>query len=203
MKAEGHPATRPMLAADVVVGFRRLRITNALAELCVEQGYRATTIGQVAKRAETSRGTLYELFTNKDEIFIALLERVTVDLLTLIDESCAAEGGEPKKRAEAGLEALLSWVAADPPAAWVLIVEAPAGPEGAFSLHLDTLAGFAKRLDRNRPGEVDLPGPISELIVGGTASILRGLLIAGDAERAPALLPELLTYLHQPFLAEA
>lgn len=203
MRAQGRPITRPMLTADVVIGFRRLRITDALAELCVEQGYRATTIGQVAKRAGTSRGTIYEIFANKDEIFVALVERVAADLFTLVDQSCAPEEREPIRRIEAGLEVLLSWVADDPSAAWVLLVEAPSGPEKAFALHLDLLVGFAERLDRNRPGEVMLPGPIAELIVGGIASILRGLLVSGDAERAPSLLPELLTYLGQPFLAEA
>ena len=115
----------------------------------------------------------------------------------------ATDEGEPIRRIETALECLLSWVAAEPAAAWVLIVEAPAGPEGAFGVHLDVLAGFAERLDRNPPGEAALPGPITELIIGGIASILRGILISGEAERAPALRPELLNYLRQPFLAEA
>jgi AcrR family transcriptional regulator len=191
-----------LLSADVVVGFRRLRITNALAELCVEQGYRATTITHVAKRAACSRGTIYEQFANKDEIFVGLVERVSGELFALIDESCAAEEGEPIARIETALKTLLDWVAAEPSAAWALLVEAPSGPEGAFGLHLDALAGCAERLDRNRPGEAALPGPVAELIVGGIASILRGTLIAGGARRAPALLPALLLYLRQPFLAE-
>ncbi|HUB99549.1 MAG TPA: TetR/AcrR family transcriptional regulator [Solirubrobacterales bacterium] len=192
-----------MLSADVVGNFRRLRITSALAELCVEQGYRATTITHIAKRAGCARGTIYELFDNKDEIFVTLLERVAAELFVLVDESCASAEGGPSKRTETGLRALLSWVGTDPCAAWALIVEAPSGSAEAFGLHFDLLAGFAERLDRNRPGEAVLPGPVAELIVGGIASILRGLLIAGDAERAPELLPELLTYLRQPFLAEA
>lgn len=203
MRAQREPTVRPMLAADVVGNFRRLRITNAFAELCVEQGYRATTISHVAKRAECARGTIYEFFANKDEIFIALLERVAAELFARVDESCASEDVEPIMRIEAALGTLLAWVAVEPAAAWALVVEAPSGPEGAFGLHLDVLAGFAERLDRNSPGEAALPGPVAELIVGGIASILRGTLIAGDAKRAPALLPELLMYLRQPFLAEA
>lgn len=202
MKMQREPTVRPMLPVDIVVNFRRLRVTNALAELCVEQGYRATTISHVARRAGCARGTIYELFANKDEIFVALLERVAAELFTLVDESCASEEGEPFTRIETGLGTLLSWVAAEPSAAWVLIVEAPSGPEQAFGLHLDALAGFAERLDRNRPGEAALPGPVAELIVGGIASILRGTLIAGDAKRAPTLLPGLLAYLRQPYLME-
>jgi AcrR family transcriptional regulator len=192
-----------MLAADIVAGFRRLRITNAFAELCAEQGFKATTISHVAKRAGCARGTVYEFFANKDEIFIELLEHVAAELFTRIDESCPSAGGEPLTRIEAGLKTLLSWIATEPSAAWVLIVEAPSGPEQAFSLHLDVLAGFAERLDRNHPGEAALPGPVAEVIVGGIASILRGTLIAGNAERAPALLPGLLAYLRQPYLMEA
>lgn len=203
MSGQDPSVTRPMLGADVIDDFRRVRVTNALAELCVEQGYRGTTIGHIAKRAGTSRGTVYELFTNKDKIFDALLERVAAELFLLVDESCAAAQGEPIGRIETALESLLTWVAAEPAAAWVLIVEAPSGPERAFGVHLNALAGFAERLDRNRPGDAALPGPISDLIIGGIASILRGILISGEAERAPALRPELLTYLRQPFLAEA
>jgi AcrR family transcriptional regulator len=191
-----------MLSVDVVADFRRLRITSALAELCVEQGYRATTISGVAKRAECARGTIYELFGNKDQIFVALLERVAAELFAQVDESCTAEDVEPIVRIEAALEALLAWVAAEPAAAWVLIVEAPSGSKRAFALHLDVLLGFTERLDRNRPGELAIAAPVAELIVGGIASILRGTLIAGDAKRAPELLPGLLMYLRQPFLAE-
>ena len=199
MKLRSGPALRPKLSAEFMGNFRRRRITSALAGLCVEQGYRATTIAHVAKRAGTSRGTVYELFDNKDDIFLALLEGAAAELFGRVDESCAAENAAPITRIEAALERLLAWVAAEPAAAWVLFVEAPSGPPEAFGLHFGLIAGFAERLDRHPPGDAALPGPVAEMIVGGIASILRGTLVAGRADRAPQLLPELVAYLRQPF----
>jgi AcrR family transcriptional regulator len=196
MRVRKRPVARPMLTDDVLSGFRWLRIANAIAELCVEQGYTATTVAHIAKRAKCSRGAIYE-FGNKDEIFVAFLGQVVAGLFDRVDESCAAGDGDPAVRKEAALRTVLEWVAVEPASAWALLVDAPSGPAEAFALHLDALAGFAERLDRSQAGEGATGRSVAELIVGGIASILRQTLIAGDAKHAPALLPELLTFLRQ------
>ena len=54
---------------------RRHRILDAAAELIIHHGYDKTTIGDVANRVGLSRGLIYLLFKNKDDLLEALLAR--------------------------------------------------------------------------------------------------------------------------------
>lgn len=63
---EGSPASGD--AAD-----HRRRLLDALATSIAESGYRATTVGDIVRRARTSRRTFYEHFTGKEDCFAALL----------------------------------------------------------------------------------------------------------------------------------
>ena len=49
----------------------RLAIEDAAIELFMEQGYHATSMRQIAKRAELALGGIYNHFASKDEIFEA------------------------------------------------------------------------------------------------------------------------------------
>jgi AcrR family transcriptional regulator len=50
-------------------------ILNAASELFAEAGYANTTVVQIAARADAAVGTLYQFFTNKEDILKALVER--------------------------------------------------------------------------------------------------------------------------------
>jgi AcrR family transcriptional regulator len=50
-------------------------ILNAASELFADAGYANTTIVQIAARADTAVGSLYQYFTNKEDILKALVER--------------------------------------------------------------------------------------------------------------------------------
>ena len=47
---------------------------DALAELTAEQGYEATKISDIVKRAGVARKTLYDNFEGKEEVFLAAFE---------------------------------------------------------------------------------------------------------------------------------
>ncbi len=59
---------------------RRQQLIDAAAECFDEFGYAAVTVEMIAGRAQTSRPTFYAYFGSKDEIFLALVERVSEDL---------------------------------------------------------------------------------------------------------------------------
>jgi AcrR family transcriptional regulator len=54
---------------------RAQAILNAASELFAEAGYANTTVVQIAARADAAVGTLYQFFTNKEDILKALVER--------------------------------------------------------------------------------------------------------------------------------
>jgi len=53
-------------------GFRR-RLLDGLAAAIAADGYRATTVGEVVRRARTSRRTFYQHFADKEACYVALL----------------------------------------------------------------------------------------------------------------------------------
>ncbi|HEX9069425.1 MAG TPA: TetR/AcrR family transcriptional regulator [Ktedonobacterales bacterium] len=57
-------------------GQRRIdAILNAASELFAQAGYTNTTMVQIAAQADTAVGSLYQFFTNKEDILKALVER--------------------------------------------------------------------------------------------------------------------------------
>ena len=59
-------ATRPQLPQEFVAAHKRRRMIDAMAELCAEQGYEATKIADVVRRAHVARKTLYDNFSGKE-----------------------------------------------------------------------------------------------------------------------------------------
>src|SRR6201991_908468 len=50
-------------------------ILNAASELFAEVGYESATIIEIAARADTSVGSMYQFFANKEAILYAIIER--------------------------------------------------------------------------------------------------------------------------------
>ena len=77
------------------------RILDTAADILEEQGLRACTTNNIARRAATSVGSLYQYFPNRDSIMVALIDRETQTLLNAL-------GNEPRPGDwKARLEALV------------------------------------------------------------------------------------------------
>jgi AcrR family transcriptional regulator len=186
---------RPLLAQEFVARHKRRRFVDALAGLCVEQGYRAVTVSGLCVRARLARATFYELFLNMDEVFFVGVEAGFEEAIGLTEDACRAPSGSVEQRLEAGLAALLDLLAGRPEIAWMCLVEAPAVMPRGLALYEDALSRCEHALrDAVPPGQDRPTRPAAEFAVGGIASILRTRLQHGEAERLAALLPELLGF---------
>jgi AcrR family transcriptional regulator len=93
-----------MTAAD-----RRAAILDAARSAFADTGYHETSLDSVAGRAGVSKALLYEHFSSKRELYIAMLEMHVEELIERISAAVAgAEPGEPRMRA--GLEAFFGFV---------------------------------------------------------------------------------------------
>ncbi|SDH01682.1 TetR/AcrR family transcriptional regulator [Nonomuraea jiangxiensis] len=72
----GRPPVDPARQAE-----RAHRILDAAAELILRWGYDKTTIDDVARRAEVSKGTIYLHWRTRDDLFAALLRRERVHMV--------------------------------------------------------------------------------------------------------------------------
>lgn len=93
-----------MSAAD-----RREAILDAARSAFAERGFHETSLDSVAERAGVSKALLYEHFSSKRELYVAMLEMHVHELVERISGAVAgAEPGEPRMRA--GLEAFFGFV---------------------------------------------------------------------------------------------
>ena len=93
-----------MSAAD-----RRAAILDSAREAFAETGYHETSLDAVAERAGVSKALLYEHFSSKRELYVAMLEVHVAELIERIAGAIAeAEPGEARMRA--GLEAFFGFV---------------------------------------------------------------------------------------------
>lgn len=121
-----HNLTREQVARD-----QRSRILLAVAEAMAEQGYVATSVGEVLRRAGVSRETFYQQFSSKEDCFAAAYEQaVTLLISRIMATTGAADMPEASRsRIEYLLGAYLDGLADEPAFARVFLIEVyAAGP---------------------------------------------------------------------------
>src|SRR3954449_11633281 len=116
-----------MSAAD-----RREAILDAARTAFADTGYHETSLDAVAERAGVSKALLYEHFSSKRELYVAMLEMHVHELVERIAGAVAgAEPGEPRMRA--GLEAFFGFVE-ERRGAWRIMFRNAGDPDVAIRL---------------------------------------------------------------------
>ena len=85
---------------------RPQELLAAAIELFVERGFAATRLEDVARRAGVSKGTLYLYYTNKDDLFKAVVRQT---ILPMIDDAEASVTEFDGHSAELLRHVILSW----------------------------------------------------------------------------------------------
>jgi AcrR family transcriptional regulator len=192
-------ATRPQLPQEFVAAHKRRRMIDAMAELCADQGYEATKIADVVRRAHVARKTLYDNFAGKEELFLAAFDTILEDAEAEVAEACDAVDADWVARTEAGLRALLEYVAAHPYAARLALVEAPAATPASAARYEAAIDGFIARLREAAPPGPGRPATLEEALVGGTVWIVQRQVRRDGGAGAPDLLPELTEFVVSPY----
>jgi AcrR family transcriptional regulator len=191
--------TRPVLPREFVAVHKRRRIMDAMAELSAEQGYEATKIADIVRRAGVARKTLYDNFDGKEEVFLAAFDSAVAEISTQVEEACAAADPQWADRLAAGLHAFLVYVAENSAAARMCLIEAMSATPAASARYDDAMEKFVELLRRNAPTETGLPDTIEETLVGGVAWVLHQQIRRSGAEQALGLMPELLDFVLSPY----
>jgi AcrR family transcriptional regulator len=193
-------ATRPQLPQEFIAAHKRRRMIDAMAELCAEQGYEATKIADVVRRAHVARKTLYDNFSGKEELFLAAFDLTMTEAETQVAETCdpvTDQGWEA--RTEAGLRAVLEFVAAHPAEAKLCLVEAPAASVESAARYEAALENFIGRLREAAPSGAGRPATLEEALVGGAVWIVQREVRRDAADQAADLLSELTQFVISPY----
>jgi AcrR family transcriptional regulator len=172
---------------------------DAMAELSAEQGYDATKIADIVRRAGVARKTLYDNFDGKEDLFLTAFSTANRELMMAVEEACAESDGIWQKRIEAGLAAILEFFAERPAVAKMCMVEALSATPAASARYDAAVEQFVEKLRLNTPANLGLPGTIEETLVGGVAWILNQQIRRGEASQVMDLLPELSEFVLSPY----
>jgi AcrR family transcriptional regulator len=176
---------------------------DAIAELTAEQGYDATKIGDIVRRAGVARKTLYDNFEGKEEVFLAAFDAAVNEAMRRIEAECAKVEGGWEERVQTGLAAFLGYVAEQPALARMCMIEALSATPAATEHYEDAMQRFVELTRENVPHDDQLPETIEETLVGGVAWIVYQQIRRHETEKAEDLLPELSEFMLAPFQGAA
>ncbi|MBX2976298.1 MAG: TetR/AcrR family transcriptional regulator [Ignavibacteriaceae bacterium] len=69
--------------------FRRNEIQQAASKLFAVKGFNSTTLEEIAEAAEFGKGTIYNYFQNKEEIYLSIISDVLENIGNILEESDA------------------------------------------------------------------------------------------------------------------
>jgi AcrR family transcriptional regulator len=175
-------------------------MVDAMSELCAEQGYEATKIADVVRRAHVARKTLYDNFSGKEELFLAAFDATLADAEAEVAKACdPVPEDDWQERIKSGLGAVLDFVAAHPAEAKLWLVEAPAATQASAVRYLAALEDFIDSLRGAAPAGPGRPATLEESLVGGVIWIIQREVRNDTAAKAPGLLAELAEFLISPY----
>jgi AcrR family transcriptional regulator/DNA-binding MarR family transcriptional regulator len=160
---------------------QRARMLNSAVAVISELGYEQMSVARVTSRARVSRRTFYDVFTDREDCFLAIFEDAVERASELVRDAYERETGDWQARVRAGLVALLGFLDEEPAVASLLVIDAlRAGPR-ALQRRAEILrcAGVVLDVGGSRSKSA---GELSELtgegVVGAVFSVIHTRLLA-------------------------
>jgi AcrR family transcriptional regulator len=129
-------AYRKTAATEARKDARRKKLLDAATRMFGTHGYHAATVPMIVADADSSVGSFYMHFRNKEDIFAAVLEALGERTAEVLNDARARQP-DSLKRVGAAVESLFLFLADNPQEARILIVES---------------SGLSSRLEKVRRG---------------------------------------------------
>jgi AcrR family transcriptional regulator len=196
-----NPVPGPRGGGLYVSELQRTRLLNAAFELVAEQGYRRMAARKVAERAGVSPKTFYDLFTDREDCFLAAFDHAVEELAAVARPAYEGEK-EWSGRIRAGLGALLDCLDGEPELCRLVFVEALGAGPRVLERRAQVLGELEKIIDEGRTGlkgAGELPRLTAAGIVGATFSVIHGRLLEQPPAPLSGLLGELMATIVLPY----
>jgi AcrR family transcriptional regulator len=180
------------------------RLVTAMLIASGEMGYEEVSVKDVLERAPASRATFYKHFDDKEDCF-AQAYRELCDWLYERIVSAASRQRTWREALRAGLTELLEFCATESAIAQALFVEVHAAGPRARAQREELMERLAQSLDGARAEtspERAPPSVTATFTVGAVDNLVTAKLMAGDAPKAPELLPGLLYFVVGQYFGE-
>jgi AcrR family transcriptional regulator len=186
------PKGRHGLSRAFIASNQRERLLDAIANVVAEKGYAGTRVADITDYAGVSRKTFYELFTDKEECFLAAFDAITK---LLMDRMAGAltdlSDSNWRVRVRALLGEFLRFLAGEPAFAQMCIVEVlGSGSEGLArrDAAIEAFFPIVDYIPRSQPGAEQWLAPLTPVFVtGGILEVIYAAIRRGDTATLPAL----------------
>jgi AcrR family transcriptional regulator len=179
---------------------QRARLLGAAVPVVDELGWSGVTVADIASRARVSRRTFYDLFANREDCLLAVLD----DAIGCVESDLAgASLGEVSwvERVRTGLWTILCFLDRDPVLARVCVVQSARGSRRVLEAREEILARLAGVLEEGPPvGGRQVPSLTAEGLVGAVVAILYKRLLNGERAQLTALHGDLMGMIVLPYL---
>ena len=204
IERERLPSGRADLPEPLVAHSQRERILTAMAATCATKGYGATTIADICEPAGVSRATFYELFKDKEDCLQASMELSLADAMGRIVEVYSPDKPWATMVRDAAAS-FLELLAARPDFARMALIEAPAAGGRSLEMYASGKRVLQALLDRGRSDPIEeqgIPSSAGRGALAAAESLIVGQILAGNTERLPELLPDIVYIVTIPYLGQ-
>jgi len=203
-RAEGRlPSGRSDLPRQFIVKSQRERIVDATAAIVAEKGLAALTIPEIARRANVSHQTFYDIYSSKHDAFLGAQKVGMHQALTVAVDAYQAQLPDWPRAAHAGLRALLEYLASEPAHAHLSVVDTFAACPQALEIRNATLTAFGAYFGPGyelASGHVEVPAIAAEAIAGGVWQVMHHYVENDCIAELPGASAQLTYFALTPFL---
>jgi AcrR family transcriptional regulator len=184
---------------------QRSRMLHSAVQVISEVGYREMSVARVTGRARVSRRTFYDLFEDREDCFLAVLEDAVARVAELVVAAYEHERGW-RERVRSALAELLSFLDGEPGVCSLLVLDALGAGPRVLERRAEVLAQLGEAVHKGgsqaRSGR-ELPLLTGEGVVGAVFSVLHTRLLAKRAGSLVELLNPLMGMIVLPYLGPA
>lgn len=204
IEQERLPSGRGDLPEPLIAHSQRERILTGMAEACAAKGFNGATIGDIVEAAGVSRATFYELFKDKEDCLQASMELSLADAMGRIVEVYSPDKPWATMVRDA-TATFLDLLATRPDFARMALIEAPAAGGRSYEMYASGKRVLQALLDRGRNDPIEeqgIPSSAGRGALAAAESLIVGQILAGNTERLPELLPDIVYIVTVPYLGQ-
>jgi AcrR family transcriptional regulator len=201
LRAQGRlPSGRSAIPKQLITKSQRERIVDATAAIVAEKGLAKLTIPEIARRANVSHQTFYEMYPSKHDAFLGAQKVGMHQALHVTMDAYNEHQDSWPLAVAAGLRALIDYLSTEPAHAHLSVVDTFAASPEALEIRNKALAAFAAYLRRGFELAPDAPTIAPEAIVGGIWQVLHHYIANDRVADLPAVAPQVIYFALTPFL---
>jgi AcrR family transcriptional regulator len=187
------PSGPHRLTADEVAADQRQRLVDAMVQLAGKRGYASTSVASIIERAEVSRKTFYEHFSDRESLLLAAFDATSSVALEEV-RSVPRRTGEPIRQIEALMRRLCRVARERPDTITLSTIEIAAADPAGLERHDRLMGEYGELIDeflRTKSKQPVLSPMLARALAGAAHRTIDARLRTRKAEELQAIAPEL------------